>query len=283
MTTIVKPHWAYFAQTGGSGLASAFVAAAHGEAGFGGTPAPDPSQGPPGALLTAAAWDGPEGDRPAWTVMDVPGDGLTVSVGWAADFGSQWVPFNFSFSADAEVEVFLNGITGAWWVAENGVLRALGTRARRFPVDMADGVVSRYMLIKPVGPNDWGTPGALNDYCGRYLRHDGAPYDPVTHRSDASRNVNDVTFFTPIGSIGVGGSKPFGARLPDTMPPTLAPVFPIPFSTSSPPPPAYMGELLDLMVATDGFNLEEPPIPGWRLLKSAPENSDFFYAVPTHL
>lgn len=267
MTTIVQPRAIHFTLPSADGLAAAFVAAALDDAGFGGHGFP--SEGAPFALVHAAIQEGLDGDRPASVIADF--GGFQASPGWD-DQGGVFSPLSPVFSGEGEVEVYLNGATGAWWIAEAGVLRCLCTRVRRFHADLSDGVFSRYLIVAPNGN------GRLDNGRVRGLRHDGGVYDPALHVSPATRVTLGVHFFSPIGPIGLFGGV-MGARLPDTLPPTVAPIFPILHDSFDPVPPVYMGDLLDLMLATDGFAPGVAPLPGWRLLKAAPE-VPFFYVVP---
>lgn len=267
MTTIVQPRAIHFTLPSATGLAAAFVESALDEAGFGGHGFP--AEGAPFALLHAAIQEGLDGDRPASVIADF--GSFLASPGWD-DQGGVFSPISPDFAGEGEVDVYLNGATGAWWIAEAGVLKALCTRIRRFHADLADGVLSRYLLITP------DDDGGLGVGATRFLRHDGGVFDPELHVSPATRVAQAVEFFSPIGPLGVFGGL-MGARLPDTLPPTVAPIFPFLCDPAEPVPPVYMGELLDLMVATDGFAPGAAPLPGWRLLKAAPE-APFFYAVP---
>lgn len=259
-----------FTQEGNVGIGAAFVNAALNDAGFGGHGFPQ--DGAPFALLYPAVWDGLEGDRPAWVILD-SGSSLSISPGWDDQGSRLFSPINVRLTGGS-VECYLNGATGAWWIAEDGVLKAAGLRIRRFATDLADGVFSRYLAAY--------TDTSSGGLYARGIRHYGAAYDAVTHQSAASMLTMNIRFFSPIGNIGSMSGYPFsGKRLDGTLAPTLAPIFPF-LSENPPPPPIYMGELLDLMVATDGFDPENPPLPGWKVLK-ANAGGRFHYAVPTVL
>lgn len=263
MTTIVRPHWAAFTQTGPAGLTPAFLDAALNVAGFAGHGIP--LDGAPFALLNCAAFYGLDGDRPAWVVGDFSGGNSPLfSPGWD-DQGGLFNPLSPSFSEGAEITCYLNGVTGAWWIAENGVMKILGTRIKRFSTDLAEGVFSRYMIVLFDGAN----------IATRALLHFGAPYSSDTHRSAASLITNGFQFFSPLGPLGVFGTWFSNARLAQTMAPTLAPVFPM-FTDGG--PPIYAGECLDMMVATDGFDPQA--VPGWMLWKSDAAGVQPYIAVP---
>lgn len=264
------PKRVMFTQEGSDGFAEAFVAAAFNDAGFGGHGFPQ--NGAPFALLHPAVWDGLDGDRPAWVIYG-SGSSMAISPGWDDQGGRLFSPISVHLSGGS-VECYLNGATGAWWIAEDGVLKAAGLRIRRFANDLADGIFSRYLAAY--------TDTASGGLYARGIRHYGAAYDAVTHRSATSELTLNIRFFSPIGNVGSMAGDPLsGKRLDGTLAPTLAPVFPF-LSEYTVAPPIYMGELLDLMVATDGFDLPSPPIPGWKVLKA---NADgrLYYALPTVL
>ncbi len=258
MTTITKPIAVLFQHVGNIGLAAAFRNACL-EAGMvaGGVSSPY-------FTLAVAAWDGVPGDRPTWFGV---GDDNLIIAPWAGD-AEIFNPYSTVLSDTDNVICTINGITGSWWIMVNGFLRMVGTRIRRFPADMHDGIFPRFVIV------DFSNP-AQPSWKGVFM--DGTS-NPATTFSWVSHG-----FFSPIWRPGED-TNPFGitpgARVEDTLPPMMAPLFPV-VGYGGPLLPAFwMGDCLDLMAATDGFLPEAQPVPGWIVLPVREGGPNF--AVPLH-
>lgn len=256
---------ATFSHTGAELLAAAFVNAAIGDAGL----VSDESVAEGGAphwKLSVAAFDGPAGDRPAW--LGIGMDSLDVSP-WAGH-RDLYTPFSPDISTTEDlVNGYINGITGAWWITVNGLLRLCGSRIRRFPADLHDGIFPRYVVLEfPAG----GNPQWLGVF------HGGAGYSPASFI-----RVNQ-SFFSPIWRPANDADRPFGVApgelLPGSMAPTLAPLFPVVGYDGPVLPVFFMGDCLDVMAATAGFDPAVSPIPGWSVFATR-EGGGPFFAVPS--
>lgn len=248
MTTITAPSVIGFTQVGPVNLSANFKSQAL-AAGFVNASPPEDQNG--AFDITPPVWDGLAEDCPRWGAP-ATGDGLDYL--WAvrgpgAIQGAQWPDtapgFRVDVRATDEVKVYINGKSGAWWVAINNVLKGVGSRIRRFPTDLHEGIFPRFCIVREdfgrysfigFGPN-----GAINGGTGLF--------SPI-FQDDGARGV------------------PSCIRVPGTMAPTIAPLFPF-WGKSEVIPPVYLGEFMDVMVATDGFATLAEPMPGWMVLEGA--------------
>jgi len=215
--------------------------------------------------LVVANFDGHEEDRPSWSGA---GTNNFVIGPWGGD-DSLFNPYSLDIADTDVVAGVINGITGAWWILVNGNLRMVGSRIRRFPTDMHSGIFPRYAVLSfsPINSPSW-----------KGVFHSGGGF------SASSFVLNNAAFFSPIWRPGED-SNPFnltpGERIPGTMAPTLAPLFPV-IGYGGPILPAfYMGEFMDIMAATDGFT-PSSPVPGWFVF-STKETGGPYFAVPVPL
>lgn len=248
MTMVTAPSVLGFTQTGPANLSVNFKNMAQ-QAGF-----VNATDHPSGAFdITPPGWDGVAEDRPRWGAPST-GQNNPLNIwllkGPGVIQGAQWPDSVSAFGptpgATDEVKVYLNGVTGTWWVAFNNVLQGIGTRIRRLPMDLHEGVFPRFCIVqKP-------------PY--------GSHYNFLAFTS-GGKITGGSGLFSPIFQSG-SGDPPFCVRNPGTMPPTIAPLFPL-WGQLMALPPVYLGEFMDVMVATDGFATLAEPMPGWMVLEGA--------------
>ncbi|MFZ5582017.1 MAG: hypothetical protein ACOZCK_05085 [Pseudomonadota bacterium] len=257
---MTAPAISSFSHTGYTGLAEAFVDCAVNSCGM------ENVGTAPRYCLQVANFDGHEEDRPSW--FGVGGDSIIIMPWGGSD--SLFNPYSLSLTESDEVAGLINGITGAWWILVNGTLRMVGSRIRRFPADMHSGIFPRYAVLSfsPIDAPRW-----------KGVFHSGYGYSASSIVSD------NASFFSPIWRPGEG-SNPFGitpgTRIPDTMAPSLAPLFPVVDFNGPILPVFYMGEFMDIMAATDGFTIPSSPIPGWSVVPTK-ETGGPYFAVPIPL
>lgn len=178
-------------------------------------------------------------------------------------------PVELYFSCDGAagtwwMAIMARGMTGAPELAVKNKLVGVvaGARSRRYPADMGQGVVARYGLVSNNG--------------GDFMF-------PYAKTGDGSSETNSASgkLWSPLGSPW--SSTNFTRYEDQPMAPVFAPAFA--FISASGAPPAYLGELEGIFLATDGFSHESEPAPGlvamsWDLPTGAPLHR-FVFAKPS--
>lgn len=125
-----------------------------------------------------------------------------------------------------------------------------GTRSRRLPADNHQGLAARYGLL-----DVWGTF-----------------YPPYSVTIDGSVTESPNTkVWTPAGIMG--GPNPIKRHIGSPLPRLIYPMYPagrLDIIASA----ALAGDMADVMSGTDGWALEEAPIPGWIAIVSENPEAD---------
>ena len=169
----------------------------------------------------------------------------------AAGFNASNTILNSSVIPDPSPEVHLwfacDGLAGWWWFV--GLVANVespsgydirfayaGTTSRRYPSDNYKGLCARYGIWDNWG--DWSPPYAFNETGDQVA----APWTGT---------------WSPFGE----GWSHNGQRHPgSTLPRMAVPQFP---SRDQGITACVLGEFNEILILTDGFALEEAPIPGW--------------------
>lgn len=209
-----------------------------------------------------------EEDRPAWKL----GRLQNVRAVNTATWGGPSVQYDLEiddWGVPIEVAACFDGDHGVFWLLINGGL-TVATRERRLPADMRAGVAARFGLVTPA-------------YSNRFYRawwvcvdeYYGVPGELISEEESNGHGI----VWSPISGDRPPSANPVPPAL--TIPPLkmIAPVF-----ASGPcgGAPIYAGELLDVMVATDGYAEGEEVMPGWgvvdatgaKLVLRVPESFD---------
>ena len=157
-----------------------------------------------------------------------------------------------------------DGREGWWWLVglvENGEsitgydirFAYAGTTSRRYPSDNFKGLCARYGLWDGFG--NWYPPYALNE-AGTVV---GAPWTGT---------------WSPFGE----GWSNNGQRHPTSVLPRMAvPQFP---NRDGGITACVLGEFNEILILTDGFAVEEAPIPGWIAFRGNAGNQPFAVPAP---
>ncbi|MDK9690532.1 hypothetical protein ACLSSQ_00470 [Azospira sp. APE16] len=210
-----------------------------------------------------ATAEGPTEDFPTWNVDDSTGN-LRIGAAIRGVAFTSWV--SAAIPSGADVHCVLNGITGSWRIEVNGILTIAGSRVRRYPSDMHEGIFPRYLAVS-LGPvSGYWSPS----WSG--IAHAGAGFDAAD-----TTQAQGILFSPLFQPTWYPGNPMPGERVAGGMAPTIAPIFPVVMAPSK-MPCFYMGELMDLMAATDGFTVGENVVPGWAVARVG--DTGPFFAVP---
>lgn len=186
----------------------------------------------------------------------------------AAGFNASNTILNSSVIPDPSPEVRLwfacDGLAGWWWFV--GLVANVespsgydirfayaGTTSRRYPSDNYKGLCARYGIWDNWG--DWNPPYAFNEAGDQVA----APWTGT---------------WSPFGE----GWSHNGQRHPNsTLPRMAVPQFP---SRDQGITACVLGEFNEILILTDGFALEEAPIPGWISFKGNTWDQPFAVPAP---
>ena len=186
----------------------------------------------------------------------------------AAGFNASNTILNSSVIPDPSPEVRLwfacDGLAGWWWFV--GLVANVespsgydirfayaGTTSRRYPSDNYKGLCARYGIWDNWG--DWSPPYAFNETGDQVA----APWTGT---------------WSPFGE----GWSHNGQRHPSsTLPRMAVPQFP---SRDQGITACVLGEFNEILILTDGFALEEAPIPGWISFKGNTWDQPFAVPAP---
>lgn len=186
----------------------------------------------------------------------------------AAGFSASNTILNSSVIPDPSPEVRLwfacDGLAGWWWfvgLVANGESPSgydirfayAGTTSRRYPSDNYKGLCARYGIWDNWG--DWNPPYAIDEIGDQVA----APWTGT---------------WSPFGE----GWSQNGIRHPgSTLPRMAVPQFP---SRDQGITACVLGEFNEILILTDGFALEEAPIPGWISFKGNTWDQPFAVPAP---
>lgn len=229
-------------------------------------------------VLRMAATSGTmDDDVPHWAFVFndwSPYGGISAYAVYGADYldGAGYTANNTiissSWLSDPTPELRLwfacDGLAGWWWFvgltanpeSTSGFdmpFAAAGTTSRRYPSDNNKGLCARYGLWDPWG--DWNPAYALDENGNQV----GGPWTGT---------------WSPFGE---GWSNNGQRHAGSTLPKMAVPQFP---NRDQGITACVLGEFNEILILTDGFALEEAPIPGWIAFKGNQWDQPFAVPAP---